>query len=227
MKKFMIMFALFFSSFAMGQNIEFIVSAAPGGPEDVVARRLVELLESKSDLKFIVLNKPGAAHQIGYNHILSSNKPTLTISTSEILKSPVSQYVEEVYTLGHFSNIVVVNAKSEFKDLNDLSKKQQVNFGSGGVDTFSHRAMQEICKSMNCVNIPFKGTSEGLLAILTNTIDTYAIVSYGSVISNNDKYREIGRIQLKNNWIKLFSKNIEDTTKEKIFKIIKDNKFTP
>ena len=50
--------------------IEFVVSAAPGGPNDTVTRKLVEKLEKYTSLKFVVLNKAGAAHVIGYNYVL-------------------------------------------------------------------------------------------------------------------------------------------------------------
>ena len=95
-------------SFNVGAQpaIEFVVSAAPGGPNDTVTRKLVEKLEKNTPLKFIVLNKAGAAHVIGYNHVLNSDKPTLIMSTPEITNHDVYPTLDEVYNAGYFSKTV-------------------------------------------------------------------------------------------------------------------------
>lgn len=212
-----------FNCFA--EPIEVVVSAAPGGPDDVLSRKMVEHLEKETNLKFVVLNKPGAAHKIGYAYVEQTIKPTLTISTSEIENNDVIRVIDHIYTIGSFKNSVIVNAQSNIMSISDLRKKSQVNIGSGGMGTFSYKAMEELCKTMNCLHVPYKGAAEGLLDILNNTIDTFAVVNYGNSIANNDKYRVIGYVEIKNNWIRLYSKNLNEIDKKKIVYVLKQSSF--
>ena len=212
--------------------IEFVVSAAPGGPADNVTRKLVEKLEKDTSLKFAVFNKPGAAHVIGYNHMISSDKPTLIISTPEIISHEGYSKLDEVYTLGYFTNILFVSKKSNiqnFKQLAELSKSRQIIFGHGGVGTYSHRAMQTVCeKTLKCLDVAYKGGSQGILAVMTGEIDVYALTSYGikQFLENNMvvPIYNVGTAKEKN-WVKLFSKNVSSADKETIINVLKSQDF--
>lgn len=207
------------------QTIESVVAASPGGPDDTTMRKVVSILENKTNLRFAVVNKPGAAHKIGYSYVQQTNKPTILISTSEIEDNEVINYVDQLYTLGTFKNAIVVNSQSNINSLKELYKKSQVIIGSSGQGTFSYRAMEEICKNTNCLQVQYKGASEGLFAILNNTIDTYAVTNYGINLIDNDKYKVIGHIELKNNWVRLYSKNLSDNDKKKIISTLKESSF--
>lgn len=221
-------------SFNIGAQpiIEFVVSAAPGGPADNVTRKLVEKLEKDTSLKFAVFNKPGAAHVIGYNHVISSDKPTLIISTPEIISHEGYSKLDEVYTLGYFTNILFVSKKSNiqnFKQLAELSKSRQIIFGHGGVGTYSHRAMQTVCeKTLKCLDVAYKGGSQGILAVMTGEIDVYALTSYGikQFLENNmvAPIYNVGTAKEKN-WVKLFSKNVSSADKETILNVLKSQDF--
>jgi len=212
--------------------IEFVVSAAPGGPADNVTRKLVEKLEKDTSLKFAVFNKPGAAHVIGYNHVISSDKPTLIISTPEIISHEGYSKLDEVYTLGYFTNVLFVSKKSNiqnFKQLTELSKSRQIIFGHGGVGTYSHRAMQTVCeKTLKCLDVAYKGGSQGILAIMTGEIDVYALTSYGikQFLENSMlvPIYNVGTAKEKN-WVKLFSKNVSSADKETILNVLKSQDF--
>lgn len=221
MKRLLICLLLFCTN-CFAEPIEFVVSSLAGGPDDTVTRKVVDLLEANTNLRFVVMYIPGAAHRIGYNYIMRSEKPTVTISTTEILENDVIGYVETIYTLGEFNNAIAVNAKSKFFTIQDLSNKAIVNFGHGGEGTFSQKAMQQLCASMNCLPVPFKGGSEGMLNILNNTIDAFAIANYGTLYSNNDKFRIVGYTRVKNSWLKIFGKNLSKQDTKTIRDILKN-----
>ena len=212
--------------------IEFVVSAAPGGPADNVTRKLVEKLEKDTSLKFVIFNKPGAAHVIGYNHVIASDKPTLIISTPEITLHEGYLKLDEVYNLGYFTNILFVSKKSgiqNFKQLTDLSKTRQIAFGHGGVGTYSHRAMQTVCeKTLKCLDVAYKGGAQGILAIMTGEIDVYALTSYGikQFLENSMlvPIYNLGTTKEKN-WVKLFSKNVSSADRETISNVLKSQDF--
>ena len=212
--------------------IEFVVSASVGGPADTVTRKLVEKLEKDTSLKFVVFNKPGAAHAIGYNHVFNSDKPTLILSTPEITSHDGYSKLDEVYHLGYFTNILFVSKKSNiqnFKQLVDLSNKREITFGHGGVGTYSYRAMQTVCeKTLKCLEVAYKGGSQGLLAVMSGEIDTYALTSFGikQVFENNllVPIHNIGTTADKN-WFRLFAKNISKADREIISNALKSQDF--
>ena len=212
--------------------IEFVVSAAPGGPNDTVTRKLVEKLEKYTSLKFVVLNKAGAAHVIGYNYVLHSDKPTLIMSTSEIIKHDVYPTLDEVYNAGYFTNILFVSKKSGIKsirELVDLSNTREIVFGHGGAGTYSHQAMQSMCeKTLRCLDVAYKGGSQGMLALMSGEIDAYAITTYGTKqFFENSMLVPIHNIKFSKDktWFKLFAKNISNSDQEIIAIALKSQHF--
>ena len=223
-----------FSLASYAEPIEFIVSASPGGPNDTVTRKIVDRLEKETNLQFTIINKPGAAHVIAYNYVSATTKPTLIMETPEIEQNEVFSSVQELYNGGHFFNTVFVSQKSGIKNLNDLielSKLREINFGHGGVGSYSHKAMEAICKkTLRCLDVPYKSSAEGMMGLLSGVIDAYAIVSYGSKqFLQNDKYVPVHNIRIDKDksWYKLFGKNIPEKDRQTIVNVLKstDNKF--
>ena len=216
------------------EPIEFIVSASAGGPNDTVTRRLAEKIEKATGLQLVIYNKPGAAHTIAYNYVQTSNKPTLIMSTPEIVNHDVYPQLQEVFTAGHFTNIVFVSERSgirSMKDLVVLSKLREINFGHGGIGSFSHQSMETICKTtLRCLDVPYKSAAEGMLGILNRSIDAYAIASFGAQqYLENDKYTAIYEIRNSRakSWFKLFAKNVPEKDREAIIQVLRaqDPKF--
>lgn len=236
MNKLFLLFLCVFFNFNVfaTQNIEFVVSASPGGPNDTVTRKIADRIEKNSNLQFTIINKPGAAHVIAYNHVMTTTKPTLIMETPEIEKHEVFSQVDELYNGGHFMNILFVSEKSGIKNMKqmiELSDKRTINFGHGGVGSYSHLAMQSVCKTtLRCLDVPYKSAAEGMMGLLNGSIDAYAIVSYGSKqFLENDKYLAIHDIRLgkEKSWYKLFGKNLTEKDKRIIVDILKntDAKF--
>lgn len=226
--------ALLFSLSAHSEPIEFLVGASPGGPDDTVSRKIAASIESNSDLKFVIINKPGAAHQIAYNYLEQTKKKTVMVGLDELQKQPVYQELETLFYLGDTSNYLFVASNTNIfnlKDFIELSKKRTINFGHGGQGTYSYDMMNELCNSkLTCLPVPYKSGVEGMAEVMNNTIDTYAIVSYGSQgYLQNDKFRMIANIKHPKgvNWVKLFGKNLTDNDKEVIERVMKnlDKKF--
>ena len=85
-------------------------------------RVLIKELETKTDLRFVTVNKPGASHNIGYQYVNETNKPTLFISTDTVITNKgregypdgIVDKIQPIFLLGHFTNIVFVNSKNSF-----------------------------------------------------------------------------------------------------------------
>jgi tripartite-type tricarboxylate transporter receptor subunit TctC len=215
---------LFIAITCSAQPIEFVVSASAGGPNDTVARKVLEKIREQSDIVGVVINKPGGAHVLAYNYVLNSNKPTIIIETSEIETHEVYKELQPVHNLGYFTNTLFVSEKSGFKNLSDLKRKSNVMFGHGGYGSFSYKAMQSLCSvQLTCTDIPYKSSAEGMLALATGDIDVYAIVSYGSrQFTENPRYVPIYSIKVDkaNSWYRVFSKNLDSKDVGTIKKIL-------
>jgi tripartite-type tricarboxylate transporter receptor subunit TctC len=220
---------------AYANTIELIVSSSPGGPNDIVTRKIGAELE-KTNLKLLILNKPGAAHTIAYQYVYYSNKPTLILSTTEIENHKVYEILNEIFIVGNFKNLLFVSSKSNINNIDDiifLSKRRQIKFGYGGVGSFSYAAMKTICEqnlNSNCLEVAYKGGAAGLLDVIRGEIDSYALVSYGSSqFINDDKLKVIYDIDIgkEKSWVKLFGKNISSEDKKTILNVLNnmDRKF--
>lgn len=232
MKRILSMLLMSIAVMCNAEPIEFVVSASPGGPNDTVTRRVVEILEKNTNLQFVIVNKPGAAHVIGYNYVSNSNKPTLIFETPEIMDNEVITKVDEIFNAGYFYNILYVSEKSgirNFDQLQALSKRRDIIFGHGGVGSYSHNAMAIVCKrSLSCLDVPYKSGAEGMMALLTGTIDAYALASYGSrQFLDNDKYVAIYYIRAPHDksWFKLFTKNLSKTDRAAIAAVLQSQDY--
>lgn len=247
----MILAAMFAAGAIASQPIEFVVKASPGGPDDIVTRKLVEEIEKRSTLKFVVINKPGAAHQIGYNYFESRATPALIVADNNISSHSVYQSSKEVFRLGEFTNIIYTKNGSginTLEDLIELSKKREINFGHGGIGTYSHAAAERICdKVIRCLLVPYKSGAPAMLDMLSGSIDAYSLISYGAdVYMNNNSYvpimmfsnirhpiynvrllpKTMKKLEIKN-WIAIFGKNMSDSDIITIQKVMNelDDKF--
>lgn len=226
MKKLILLTLLFFSILAYGQQrIEFVASASAGGPTDTITRRVAQIIHDETDIKLLVLNKPGAAHTIAYRYIADSDKPTLIISTPEVLKHEVIEQLSAIHTIGRFSIHIMVNKNSPintFEDIIRLSKSRDIVFGNSGINTYSHIGMSKVCKDdIKCLAVQFKSASEGITSLMGNHIDAYALVSFGATAYlQHEKLKSIHVIKDKTYTITMYSKNVSKEVSDRIKQIL-------
>jgi tripartite-type tricarboxylate transporter receptor subunit TctC len=239
--KFIVYLILLFSTvLAHSTTIEFVVKAAPGGPDDVITRKIVEHIERDTDLKFAVINKAGAAHVIGYNYFESKTTPALILADSNMRNHPVIHLSERLFVAGDFTNILFVKNGVGINSLNDLimlSKEREIRFGHGGIGTYSWLASDAICqKVLRCLLVPYRSGAPGMLDVLTGSIDAFALISYGSSsFVSNDMYRAIVMFSTQKhpslnisllpkqyreleirNWVAIYGRNLSSETRRTI-----------
>lgn len=220
--RFLFLLLAFLTSIANSQTIDLIVSASPGGPTDTVSRKIAQIVETNSNINLPVFNKPGAAHTIAYNHILNTTRPTIIISTPEVQKHPVYSQLNPVLQLGKFSIHIFANSKSTIKTRKDIDNaNREILFGHSGENTYSYIGLQEICANIKCLPVGYKSGAEGMLGVLTNQVDLYALVSFGSKsFIENDKLRIVTTLRSSNNYLTVFSKNIPQEKSKEIHDLI-------
>jgi tripartite-type tricarboxylate transporter receptor subunit TctC len=246
MKKILLLLLISLSVHA--EPIEMVVSGSPGIGDDYTSRKIAEKLTDLGKLEIIVLNKPGAAKAIGYNYVIESKKPTLLVSADTILDHKVKDVVEPLFFIGDSSNLVLTSSTSKINsigDLIELNRKREIRVGHGGENTNGHKAGILLCEKMklNCLMVPYKSGPEVLIGILSNTVDFFAMVSYGSEsYLHNDKFKPLLVMTTKKHkifdgvpilskkdkdietkkWTILFGKNLSESDKNTIHEVLKN-----
>src|SRR5438874_7515959 len=132
-----------------------IVTFAPGGSSDIVARLIAVPRQAELGQTIIVDNKPGAGGTIGaleaaraapdgYTLLLANSSP-ISISPAmqdEPRYDPVKSFTHVAY-IGSVANVFVVHPGVPAKTLPELiawikSQPNPVNYGSGGIGSIGH-----------------------------------------------------------------------------------------
>jgi tripartite-type tricarboxylate transporter receptor subunit TctC len=170
------------------KSIRYVVPFAPGGGSDIVARRIALKLSEALGQQVIVDNKPGAATTIGtefvvrsqpdgYTMLHGSSSLAITPSTHAPLKyaplvdlAPVTQTAFQPY-------LVVVNAKSPFKNLTELlahakANPGKVSFATPGTGSGGHLATEllKMLAGVDMIHVPYKGDGPALTDLLGGQI---------------------------------------------------------
>jgi tripartite-type tricarboxylate transporter receptor subunit TctC len=158
--------------------IRIVVTFAPGGSSDIVARLLQPGLQEKLGQPVLVDNKPGAGSTIGANEVakapadgytlLLSNTAPISISPFMLDKSPYDpiKSFTHIAFIGSVPNVFVVNPSVPAKTLPELvswikAQTTPVNYGSGGVGSIGH-IVGEVFKQqygLKMEHVPYKGSS--------------------------------------------------------------------
>lgn len=233
MKKLLLSLLLTIStSLVYSQTIEFVISAAPGGALEILSRKIEKEIETNSNLNIIVVSKPGASHNIGYQYIYHSKKPTIFISDISLIRNKnlpgypegIATAIDPLYYIGGFHSVLMVSSKSNIKNFNDflkVAKERQIKMGHGGIGTFGHEAAVEVCKNIDCLLVPYKSAPPGMIDVASQIIDAFPFQSYGSkqLLQTDSNFIGIKDIDFKH-WVMLFSKNLSEDDRNTIINIL-------
>jgi len=216
MKKLLLLLLLSLNLHA--ETIEMVVYGGPGGPSDLASRKIAEVIGQQ----VIITNKTGAGHNIAYQYISQTNKPTIFISDITLIRNKdtigypedITSQVKPIYYLGEFNSILFVN--SNINSFEELKTKKEVRIGYGGKGTFSEEAMNDLCKQMNCLEVPYKSGALGIIDVMSGVIDAYPMVSFGAEsFLQNPKLKAV-KETTKKQWTMLFSRNLTDEDEKTI-----------
>ena len=169
--------------------IRVIVTFAPGGSSDIVARLIAIPLQAELGQTVIVDNKPGAGGTIGaaeaanaapdgYTLMLSNSAP---ISISPAMQDqprydPVKSFTHVAY-IGSVANVFVIHPSVPAKNMAELigwikSEKNPVNYGSGGIGSIGHLVGETMKKDLGLrmEHVGYKGSSPMHNDLLSGTI---------------------------------------------------------
>jgi tripartite-type tricarboxylate transporter receptor subunit TctC len=170
-----------------GRPVLLVVPFSPGGPTDLIARRLAVSLGESLGQTVVVENRAGAGGNIGAEFVARSapDGHTILFGTSGPLAINKMLYPGQPYDplrdfapiapLGRIPNVLAVNAEVPARNVQELialSKKQRLSFGSSGNGASSHLAgaLFNTMAGTQIEHIPYRGTGPALNDLLAGHI---------------------------------------------------------
>ena len=170
--------------------VRIIVPYTPGGSNDVLARLVAKHMQEALKQPFVVENKPGASGQIGAE--AGAKAPadgyTLLVAPNDVMTvtpnlfpngpyDPVNDF-EPIGTLGSVPIVLVVNAASPYKSVDDLiaaarAKPGALSYASSGSGGPQHMSAElfGLMTGVKMVHVPYKGNAPALTDVLGGQID--------------------------------------------------------
>jgi len=172
--------------------VSIVVTYAPGGLGDVLARRLAEKLGQRTKQSFVVENKPGATGALGTRYVAKSKADGYILlmgQTGEIVINPlVSKDVgyetikdfKPIALIGEAPLVLVSPGNSSYKTLPEFvklakSKPGSMTYASSGSATPGHLAAAELSQSMGLelIHAPYKGAGQAMTDLLGGHVDIF------------------------------------------------------
>lgn len=189
-----------FSRAQDSRPIEWVVGMAPGGGTDIVARVLAEAMEKTLGQSIVVVNKPGAAHNIATDYVVRSKDyghimvtaDYATLAANPFLYSKLTYDAERdlrpVGMLVRFPLIMVVRADSPIKTFQDFTawakaQSHGVSYGSPGTGTPHHLATELLRQrtGLNLVHVPYRGVAPAIQDVMAGQVPFMFVESGGGM----------------------------------------------
>lgn len=179
--------------FPAGKTINIIVPYAAGGATDTGARMMAAGLEKQLGTRVQVLNKPGAASQVGLSDLTRSAPDGLTLAYA-VLPTVTTHYLDKTRqaTYGresfqpvglHFYTpaMLAVKKDSPFKNIKDLvdaakAKPSSIKISTSGLMAVPHIqvVMLERAAGVKFAAVHFTGGAPSITALLGGHVDLLA-----------------------------------------------------
>jgi len=168
--------------------INYVVPFSAGGLTDVAARQVSKALSTAENWNIVIENKPGGSANIGASYVARSTPDgltwlaiTLSHAANATLFAGKAGYdlMKDLTPLAGIASspmMVVVNAKSDIKSMDDLAraaKSGSLAAGSSGNGTPPHLTL-ELYQSLTgakLLHVPYKGGAPSLTDLIGGQID--------------------------------------------------------
>lgn len=174
--------------------IHVFVTSTAGGPLDVFTRLVTNKMEQRLKQPFVVENRGGAGGNLavtatlrappdGYT-ILFSIDTTFTVNPSlfkQIPFDPEKDFIP-ISMLAKFGQVLGVPPDlpvKSVKELQALSMKREINYGSAGTGLPSHLsfAYLQAVTGIRATHVPYRGNPPTLLALLNGEVQASMLIS--------------------------------------------------
>ena len=169
--------------------IKIVNNFPAGGPADVLARLVGQVLAEKFKQPVIVENKPGAGGNIGADAVAKSPADGHTVLFGIDTTFTVNPHIygkampfrttdlKPLMIMASSGLMVAVNPASGIKNMKDFmvaGKGHGLNLSSGGSGTPGHLAAEvlgDAIAGMKITHVPYKGNTPAVTAVLAGEVD--------------------------------------------------------
>lgn len=175
--------------------VRFINSFPPGGPSDLIARSIADILQKELKQTFMVENKAGASGNIGSDAVAKSPADGYTVLIGIDTTVTVNPHIYKgmpfkpadlrpVMVMASSGLLIGVHPSTGFKTLADLvaaGKAKGVSFSSGGSGSPGHLAAELLTEvaDVKINHIPYKGNTPAVTAVLAGEVDGGVLATPG------------------------------------------------
>lgn len=184
---------------SLPRNVQILVSTAPGGPVDIVARILGNRLAARTGGTAVALNRPGANGLLAANALLQAKPDGETLMVTGQGLMTISAHIQSlpfdplrdltaISGLAYADSALVVGKRvpaSNLRDFVQLAKKSQppLALGSGGTGNITHLYIERLkdLTKVDFLHVPYKGVGPALQDVLGGRIDGLFIGLVGAM----------------------------------------------
>lgn len=175
--------------------VTFVNSFPAGGPSDMIARSLADVLQKRFKQTFVVENKPGAAGNIGTTQVARSAPDGYTVLIGIDTTFTVNPHIYKgmpfkpadfrpVMVMASSGLLVGAHPSTGFKTMADLvtaGKGKGVTFSSAGSGSPGHLAAELFHEAtgMKITHVPYRGNTPAVTAILSGEVNGGVLATPG------------------------------------------------
>ncbi len=175
--------------------VRFVNSFPPGGPSDILARAVGDVLQKQFNQPFVVENRAGAAGNVGADLVAKSAGDGHTllwgIDTTHTINPHIYKAMpfrdsdlKPLVILSSSGLLLGVHPDSGIRTAADFlrtARSQSLNFSSGGNGSPGHLwvNMANIGASTRLVHIPYRGNSPAVMAVVSGEVQGGTLATPG------------------------------------------------
>ena len=175
--------------------VRFVNSWPAGGPSDILARAVGDVLQKQFGQPFIVDNKPGAAGNVGADLVAKSAPDGHTLAWGIDTTHTINPHIYKSLPFkdSDLKPLVVVSSSGLLlgvhpstgiktaKDWLQAARERTMNFSSGGNGSPGHLwvNMANIGASTRLVHVPYRGNTPAVMAVLAGEVDGGTLATPG------------------------------------------------
>jgi tripartite-type tricarboxylate transporter receptor subunit TctC len=167
----------------------------PGGPSDMIARSVADVLQKQFNQPFVVENKAGASGNIGADTVAKAAADGHTILFGIDTTFTVNPHIYKgmpfkpadlrpVMVMASSGLLVGVHPSTGFKSMKDLvtaARGKPVTFSSAGSGSPGHLAAELLTEASGAkvTHVPYKGNTPAVTAVLSGEVNAGVLATPG------------------------------------------------
>lgn len=175
--------------------VKFINSFPPGGPSDILARAVGDVLQKQFNQPFVVENKAGASGNVGADAVAKSAADGHTLLWGIDTTHTINPHIYKVMPFkdADLKPVVVVSSSGlllgvhpgtglkSVKDFMQAARERSLNFSSGGNGSPGHLwvNMANLSAATRLVHIPYRGNSPAVMAVVAGEVNGGTLATPG------------------------------------------------